>query len=197
VKLIVGLGNTGQRYQDTRHNVGFTVVEALRRRHRGTPWERHLPLYAHGAIPVSGTTVRLLRPLTMMNQSGAALLPAVKRWRVALEDLLLVCDDVNLPLGTLRLRGQGSDGGHRGLASCLEALGTQEVARLRVGIGIKPLPEDLTDFVLSAFRVKERPIIRQAVERAVEACELWATQGVAAAMSRVNVRTSWTESTKP
>jgi len=125
----------------------------------------------------------------MMNRSGEALVSAVNRWRVAPAKLLLVCDDVNLPLGTLRLRPQGSDGGHHGLASCLDALGTQEIPRLRIGIGIQPLPKDLTDFVLSPLKQKERVMLDAVLARAAEACALWVTEGIQAAMNKANART--------
>lgn len=184
--LVVGLGNVGTVYEHTRHNVGFEVVDALRRAHHASAWEPAASRYAHCTMRVKGTAVRLMKPLTMMNRSGDALRASVRRWRVTPEDILLVCDDVNLPLGALRLRPQGSDGGHHGLASCVEALGTQDVARLRIGIGIQPLPRDLTDFVLSPFDGKEHPLLEQALARAAEACELWATEGVAAAMNWAN-----------
>jgi PTH1 family peptidyl-tRNA hydrolase len=100
--------------------------------------------------------------------------------------LLIVCDDVNLPLGTIRLRLQGSAGGHHGLQSCLEALGTEEVPRLRIGVGVEPLPADLDGFVLSRFSSAERPIAKQAVERAALACEAWVTEGMETAMNRYN-----------
>jgi len=124
----------------------------------------------------------------MMNESGKPLAEAVKKWKVRFEDILLVCDDVNLPLGVLRLRPHGSDGGHHGLASCLEQLQSQEIPRLRVGVGIQPLPKDLTEFVLSPFHNRERPRLEQVVTRAAEACAVWATDGIQAAMNRVNTR---------
>lgn len=123
-----------------------------------------------------------------MNASGEAVRAAATRWRVAPQDLLLVCDDVNLPLGRLRLRPKGSDGGHHGLASCLEALGAEEVPRLRVGIGVEPLPKDLTEFVLSPFRKAERSCLERALERAVEACEVWIEEGIHAAMNHANAK---------
>ena len=101
-------------------------------------------------------------------------------------DILIVCDDVNIPLGTLRLRASGGAGGHHGLESCLEHLGTDAVARLRVGVGREPLPKDLTDFVLSAFDPEEQPVLAQALDRAVEACEMWDRKGIDAAMNQVN-----------
>ena len=192
MKLIVGLGNPGPRYATTRHNVGWMVVRELCRVHhvrldrRGMAGRRLVARYGDGEV---GQTVRLLCPQTMMNCSGEAL-AVVKPWRVARADMLIVCDDVNLPLGTLRLKPKGSDGGHHGLASCLEHLGTDEVPRLRVGVGIQPLPKDLTEFVLSPFHKQERPLLEQVVTRAAEACEVWATDGIQAAMNRVNTRTS-------
>ena len=127
-------------------------------------------------------TVQLLMPLTMMNESGQAL----RGLDVPLGALLIVCDDVNLPLGVLRLRPKGGGGGHHGLRSCLEALGTDDVARLRIGVGAEPLPRDLEEFVLSPFRSGERPVIRRAVELAADACEAWAADGLETAMNRYN-----------
>jgi len=188
MKRIVGLGNPGRQYASTRHNVGFMVVEKLRRTHRQPRWSRALPLSAQCVIRMGGAAVRLMRPLTMMNRSGEAFVAAVPRWRVAPAELLLVCDDVNLPLGTVRLRPRGSAGGHHGLASCLEHLGTEEIPRLRIGIGVQPLPKDLTDFVLSSFRAEERPMVHRTIARAAETCELWVTEGIQAAMNRANAR---------
>ena len=121
-------------------------------------------------------------PLTMMNESGEAL----RAVEPNAQDLLLICDDVNLPLGTIRLRPEGSAGGHHGLQSCLDALGTVEVARLRIGVGISPLPRDLEDYVLSRFRSTERPLIKQAIEQAADACEAWVREGIEVAMNRHN-----------
>lgn len=124
----------------------------------------------------------------MMNTSGGTVRASQDSWNVQPHDMLIVCDDVNLPLGVLRLRPSGSDGGHHGLASCLEALGSQEVPRLRVGVGVEPLPKELTGFVLSPFTAQERPVLDGALARAVEACEAWATQGIEVAMNMSNVK---------
>ena len=121
-------------------------------------------------------------PLVMMNESGDAL----RALNVAPPELLIVCDDVNLPLGSIRLRAQGGAGGHHGLQSCLEALGTEQVARLRIGVGVEPLPNDLTEFVLEQFHSTERPRVREAVAQAAEACEAWARDGIEAAMNHYN-----------
>lgn len=190
MKLIVGLGNEGGRYQGTRHNVGMETVSQLAR-HQGVhilgerALRRETSRSRYGDWNTPQGIVRLMCPVTMMNASGDAVADS-KEWNIQPADVLLVCDDVNLPLGTVRLRPQGSDGGHRGLASCLEALGTQDVPRLRVGVGRAPLPSDLTEFVLSPFEASERQTIREAIRQAVEACEVWVTDGMQAAMNRVN-----------
>ena len=183
MKLIVGLGNPGPHYEQTRHNVGAMVVRRLATQQRLAWQDRpHARVASWGALEA-----RLLIPRVMMNEAGAALADAADM-PVAMEEILLVCDDVNLPLGTLRVRPEGSDGGHHGLASCLQQLETEEVPRLRVGVGIASLPKDLTEFVLSPFDPPEHPVVEETLARAVEACELWAARGIEAAMKRVNVR---------
>lgn len=188
MNVIVGLGNPGRTYHHTRHNVGFMVIELLATRHAVSVTERvihpanHRPAGVYGQYQDGDRTVRLLMPLTMMNEAGDAL----KATGMPPEDLLLVCDDVNLPLGTIRLRPQGSAGGHHGLESCLAVLGTDDVARLRVGVGAPDMPRDLEGFVLSRFRNAELPLIRQAAAQAAEACETWVREGIEAAMNRYN-----------
>jgi len=140
------------------------------------------PAAVTGEYREGDETVRLLMPLTMMNESGLA----VKAARVAAPDVLLVCDDVNLPLGAIRLRPDGGPGGHHGLQSCLEALATEQVARLRIGVGSVPLPQDLRDFVLSPFLSTERPLLKGAIAQAVEACEAWTKEGIEMAMNQYN-----------
>ena len=188
MKLIAGLGNPGQTYRDTRHNVGFAVIQLLADRHDVSLRHRVLhpvdgrPAAVFGDYQEGAVTVRLLMSLTMMNESGEALRAA----EVSGNNLLVVCDDVNLPLGTIRLRPGGSAGGHHGLQSCLGVLGTEDIPRLRVGVGVKELPCDLRDFVLSPFQSEERPMIKHALRQAVEACEAWAREGMAIAMNRYN-----------
>ena len=188
MKVIVGLGNPGQTYHGTRHNAGFAVIQCLADRH-GVRIDQRIvdpvderPAYVYGDYTDDAEAVRLLMPLTMMNASGDALkaLDADRR------DLLIVCDDVNLPVGTIRLRQQGGAGGHHGLESCLQVLGSEEVARLRIGVGTIPLPKELTEFVLSRFEREERPIIQQATGQAAEACEAWIKDGIEVAMNRYN-----------
>ncbi len=188
MNIIVGLGNPGHTFHRTRHNVGFLVIEACAMRHQVRIDQRVVsladarPASVYGDYTVGAKPVRLLMPLTMMNESGEAL----KGSTVPLQDLLIVCDDVNLPLGTIRLRPQGGAGGHHGLESCCEVLGTEEVPRLRVGVGIESLPRNLEDFVLSPFQASEWPLVKRAVEQAAEACDSWITEGIDVAMNRYN-----------
>lgn len=168
--------------------MGFKVIEALAQRHQVrldqslTHPENRRPAAVFGDYQDGNHTVRLLMPLTMMNESG----DAIKALAEPAGNLLIICDDVAIPLGTVRLRPQGGAGGHNGLASCIEALATEQVARLRVGVGTASAPADLRGFVLSPFSSAERPLIKQAIEQAAEACEVWVREGVEAAMNRYN-----------
>ncbi|MBI4597318.1 MAG: aminoacyl-tRNA hydrolase [Candidatus Omnitrophica bacterium] len=188
MKLLVGLGNPGHTYNETRHNSGFAVIQWLAQRHQVAIGTRVLsrldgrPAGVYGDYALGQETVRLLMPLTMMNESGEALreLPA------GAQDVLILCDDVHLPLGAIRLRPEGGAGGHHGLQSCLDVLGTEAVPRLRIGVAANPLPRDLTEFVLSKFTSAERPLMHQAIAQAAEAAEAWATEGLEAAMNRYN-----------
>jgi peptidyl-tRNA hydrolase, PTH1 family len=183
-RLILGLGNPGPEYRDTRHNVGFLVIEELARRHRVELGGRECrTLLGHMG------TVWLGMPQTYMNRSGHAAACLVERLGVAPEDLLVVLDDVALPLGTLRLRGLGSPGGHRGLESILESLRTDEVPRLRFGVREgegPPSGEELVDFVLSPFPPDRRQSVESMVARAADACQCWLAEGLEATMSRYN-----------
>ena len=180
MKHLIGLGNPGREYEQTRHNVGFMVLERLGERHHAA-WKMDRVFTARRAVVGS---VQLLQPQTMMNHSGVSLIPLAKQ--ASPQDLLIVCDDVNIPLGTLRVRASGGPGGHHGLESCLAHLGTEDVPRLRVGVGRASMPNDLTGFVLSAFDREERPQLEEALSRAVEACEVWIEDGIHAAMNRTN-----------
>ncbi len=189
-KLIVGLGNPGPKYAETRHNVGFRVTEGLAGRF-GISIRSRLCSSIWGQGRIEGHAVRLALPQTFMNSSGKAVQCLLARWGVQPSRLLVVCDDISLPVGAIRLRAEGSDGGHLGLASVLQEVGTQQVARLRVGIRTeeaRAFQGDLTEFVLGASGVSERKALEGAVAVAVEACEVWFTAGVHAAMNRFNRR---------
>lgn len=186
MKLIVGLGNPGDKYKETRHNVGFEVVERLANRFgSGTPRARFQgeTLEAN----VTGQKVLLLTPLTYMNLSGASVLAARDFYKVEHSEILVVCDDFNLPLAKLRVRGKGSAGGQKGLEDILRRLGTEEIPRLRIGIGAPPSGRDVAGYVLSRFTKDEQPEIAAAIERAEQAAAVWVQQGLSAAMNQYNV----------
>jgi PTH1 family peptidyl-tRNA hydrolase len=185
MKLIVGLGNPGSRYAGTRHNVGFEVIAELSRRHAaGAPRQKFQAELAEATI--AGEKTLLLCPLTFMNLSGQAVQPARDFYKIENNDLLVVCDDFALPLGTLRLRAQGSAGGQKGLDDILRRLGTDEVPRLRIGIG--PLPEgwEAANFVLGKFSKEDEPTVKDNVKRAADAVAVWTKDGLAKAMNQFN-----------
>jgi len=185
VKLIVGLGNPGPRYRDTYHNVGFDVVDTLARRHA----------VAFGSSPADALTARvrglgdevwLAKPLTFMNLSGRAVADLLRFYKIAPPDLLAVVDDVALPTGRLRIRRRGSAGGHNGLKSIVECLGTDEFPRLRVGVGRGDPRRDLADHVLTRIPAAERVALEAAVERAADAADTFIARGIEAVMNEYN-----------
>jgi PTH1 family peptidyl-tRNA hydrolase len=180
VKLIAGLGNPGPRYQDTYHNVGFAVLDELARRH-GVPADAVM-----ARVRQLGEGLLLVKPLTYMNLSGVAVAELQRYYKMAPHDVLVVLDDVALPLGRLRVRARGSAGGHNGLASVLDALGTTAVPRLRVGIGRGDPRRDLSGRVLSRVDVDERAELADAIERAADAVETFVAEGLEQAMNRHN-----------
>ena len=182
--MVGGLGTPGNPYPHTRHNVGFDVAERLASRLDATAW-RDTPLASILTTQLDGEELMLVRPLTYMNESGRAvarLLPP----HLPLERLLVVVDDIHLPLGTLRLRPGGSPGGHNGLRSVEAHLGTSAYPRLRIGVGEPPDPAEQVAYVLGRFSPRERAVLEVALERAVDCILCWARQGIGAAMSRYN-----------
>src|SRR5262245_39533055 len=195
MKLIVGLGNPGRKYEGTRHNVGFDVVAELARRRGfevgGTSGNKKafqgetLDLSLPGP---SGTNERvlLLMPHTFMNLSGQSAVAARDFYKLTNDDLLVVCDDLNLPVGKLRIRATGSSGGQKGLADIIRACGGENVPRLRIGIGQPPERMDAADFVLAKYGKDEKKEMELAVAAAADAAEMWVRDGVAIAMNRYN-----------
>ena len=185
---IIGLGNPGNEYEWTRHNVGFLVVDALRDVLR-TEFEAGKGDYLLATASSHSTPIALVKPLTYMNNSGLAVADLVERYNLDLRDLLIVCDDFNLPLGKIRLRPKGSDGGHNGLYSIIYQLQTEEFPRLRCGIGTPTSSGqefDATSFVLSVFNCDEKPAVRKMVESARDAALCFSAEGINAAMDRWN-----------
>jgi PTH1 family peptidyl-tRNA hydrolase len=183
VKLIVGLGNPGRAYAGTRHNVGFDVVDLLAERHR-LSWESG-PAEALMARWRAASAI-VAKPLTFMNLSGQAVGDLLRFYKIDLPDLFVVVDDTNLELGRLRARATGSAGGHNGLKSLIELLGTENFARLRVGVGRGDARRDLADHVLTKFDPQERPDVVEAVGRAADAAELFVAEGIGPVMNRFN-----------
>jgi PTH1 family peptidyl-tRNA hydrolase len=192
MRLILGLGNPGEEYRDTRHNVGFRVVEELARRWE-IPCDRLecnalVGRAAAGEGDAPPADVLLVKPQTYMNRSGYAARCFVESHEIEPSAVLVVYDEINLPLGKLRLRRAGSPAGHRGLESVIENLRTAEVPRLRLGVAQeeKVAGEDLAGFVLAPFAPDERETADEMIRRAADACEAWVREGVEAAMGRFN-----------
>jgi PTH1 family peptidyl-tRNA hydrolase len=180
------LGNPGPRYRDTRHNVGFVTLDRVAER-LGAAFGREKYDGAVAEAAHRGEKLLLLKPMTFMNRSGISVAQAARnRAPDAAADLLIVTDDVNLPLGRLRIRSGGSAGGHNGLKSIIEHLGTQDFPRLRIGVGDKGTGSDLSDHVLGKFAPEEAPAVRRAVERATEAVLCFVESGVERAMNEYN-----------
>lgn len=193
MKLVVGLGNPGAKYEGTRHNVGFATLDLLAKRHgvafeaapRGVDaligrWRRSTELTAGSADVV------LAKPLTFMNLSGTAIGGLLQFYKIDLGDLLVIVDEVQLETGRIRVRPSGSAGGHNGLKSAIGTLGSDQFARLRIGVGRGDDRRDLADHVLARFEPEERDLVAEAIERAADAAEVFVTEGPTVAMNRFN-----------
>ena len=184
LKLVVGLGNPGARYHGTRHNVGFAVVDSLAAGPGGGRFQSKFQAQV-AELSEGGEKVLLVKPETFMNLSGRCVRQVMDFYQLPLADLLVVCDDINLPLGKLRARARGSHGGHNGLRDIQAHLGTGEYARLRIGVDA-PRGDDAVDHVLGRFRPAERAVIEDSVLLAAQAVGVWAAQGIEACMNRFN-----------
>jgi peptidyl-tRNA hydrolase, PTH1 family len=196
MKLVVGLGNPGREYRDTRHNVGFMVVDELARRHR-LEWAM-APSQVPDAFVVKrfGPQPLLLgKPLTFMNRSGDAVAALARYYDIAAADLLVVVDDIDLPFGRLRARARGSAGTHNGLRSLVQRLGTTEFPRLRLGVGRGDARRDLADHVLSKFERDEQGALDEVIARAADAAEMFAVDGIDKVMNVYNPEATAPETT--
>lgn len=182
ISIVCGLGNPGQQYRKTRHNLGFMALDGLAER-RSLKWRRGAGPTMEAIWRGGHSSVILLKPLLFMNASGVAL---ARRPGVAAEELLVVCDDMSLPLGQLRLRKSGGSGGHKGLESVIGVLETEGFPRLRLGIGSPPDGTDWIDFVLADFAPEERPAVDGMIDTAAEAIEAVLRGGLESAMTRYN-----------
>jgi PTH1 family peptidyl-tRNA hydrolase len=182
ISIVVGLGNPGPDYRSTRHNLGFMALDALARRH-ALSWKRAAGPVQRAIWRVGRRNITLIKPLLYMNESG---LPLERSGVIEQEELLVVCDDLNLPLGQLRLRKRGGSGAHKGLHSIIEHLGTEDFSRLRMGIGSPPAGIDWVTFVLSKFYDEEREQVHRMIESAADAIEVAVRSGLEEAMQRFN-----------
>ena len=164
MKVIVGIGNPGKEYQGTRHNVGFEVADLLK----------------------NLKAAKVLKPRTYVNRTGDAVAGALKKFKAGDSDVLIVCDDVNLVFGKMRLRAGGSAGGHKGLQSVIEALGSEDFPRLRIGVKNEKMPKDLAGFVLEKFSQNEQKQLGKILDKAVSICESWVSQGFEAALNQLS-----------
>jgi PTH1 family peptidyl-tRNA hydrolase len=185
--LIAGLGNPGPKYAANRHNVGFRCVERLGIA-LGLTLDKDQKQARVALGDFDGRRVVLAKPQTFMNESGRAVAALARFYKVRLDCLLVVYDDLDLPLGSVRLRPEGGSGGHKGMRSIIEHLGTQEFSRLRIGIDRPPGRMDPAAYVLQDFSADEGPLLEETLERAVAAIETWLRQGVEVAMDQYNRR---------
>ena len=185
MKLVVGLGNPTIKYDKTRHNVGFEVIDALADKYNiALDTMKHKGTYGKGKI--DGQSVILLKPMTFMNLSGECVALVSKYYKVVPEDIIVIYDDINLDVGRLRIREKGSAGGHNGMKNIIGHLGTEEFPRLRIGVGMKPPKMDLADYVLSHFSEDEQALMNQGYDKACEALKLLLLDDISQAMNQYN-----------
>jgi peptidyl-tRNA hydrolase, PTH1 family len=182
--LIVGLGNVGNEYAHTRHNIGFDVVNAFVQKHDGSFHEDRLAYVAE--VKLKGKKILCICPTTFMNLSGRAVKYWMDKGKISQENILVIVDDIALPLSKLRLKPGGSDAGHNGLKSLQEVLGSKEYPRLRFGIGNNYPRGHQSDFVLGKWKKEEEPLVKLKIEKATEAIERFALQGITSAMNDIN-----------
>lgn len=185
LSLVVGLGNPGAQYARTRHNAGFRVADEIVR-HQSADYQAWQNLGEYAKIRLAGKDVLVAKPFTYMNESGRLVSSLARFFKIPAQNILVCFDDVSLGVGHIRLRPSGSAGGQKGMKSVIEQLGTQNIARLRVGIGPKPAPFDLADFVLSNFSKADETLLAPALENAADAVESWLKDGLEKTMTRFN-----------
>jgi PTH1 family peptidyl-tRNA hydrolase len=189
VILVVGLGNPGPKYAQTRHNVGFMIVDRLVEREKGGPWQKKFNGEV-AQVPLAGERSYALKPHTYMNESGRSVQPAAAFYKVEPANIVVVHDELDLPFRTVRMKIGGGDAGNRGVRSVTQHLGTPEYVRIRVGIAMSEpnFPRDAADFVLDGFSASDRADLDEVIDRSLEAVTLFASRGLSAAMNVVNQR---------
>jgi PTH1 family peptidyl-tRNA hydrolase len=195
-RLIVGLGNPGRQYAETRHNIGFAIADRLAETH-GLKFTKMMNRAIIAIGEIEGEKVVLAKPQTFMNDSGSAVSPIARFYKVALPDLMVIYDELDIPFAQLRMRPFGGNGGHNGMKSIIARLGSQEFPRLRVGIGRPPGKMDPAGFVLQPFSAAEREEMAEAGERAVQGLVIWLKHGIDRAMNFVNAGPAKREDAAP
>lgn len=186
MKLIVGLGNPGMLYRNTRHNVGMRVINQLAKKHKIKLVRDRHTFSRQGKAKIEGIESIIAQPLVFMNLSGKTVAGLLTRFNISLADLLVIYDDLDLMVGKIRIRAEGGSAGHKGLKSIIDNLATKTFPRLRIGIG-KTVPKHrIRDYVLSAFNREEELVIRKSLKQAVSCCETWIRQGIREAMNQFN-----------
>lgn len=183
--LIVGLGNPGRNYVDTRHNVGFMTIDRIANKHNiEVIKSKHNALIGEGSI--NGERVILMKPMTFMNESGRAIIDCVRFLKIPIGNIIVICDDIDIPFGTVRVKKKGSAGTHNGLKSIINHTKDQNFPRIKISVGKKPAYMDLANFVLSRFSNDEKKVLDLQIDDAVEATELIIKSGVDEAMNKLN-----------
>jgi len=185
MRVIFGLGNPGKDYEQSRHNIGFRVIDELSQEHR-IELNKYSCQAWIGEGEIGKEEVLLVKPLTLVNAAGASLLQLKQKHKTSLEDIMVISDDVNLELGRLRLARKGGDGGHKGLRSIIEFLGTEEFPRLRIGIDRPEQKIELKEYVLGEFTFREKKVIKEIISRASQAVEMVIKQGIDETMKHYN-----------
>lgn len=185
MKLMVGLGNPGKQYEETRHNIGFKVIDALSEKLQ-IPLNQAKFKGIFGVGYIAGEKVFLLKPLTYMNLSGESIRAIMDYFEIKIEDLVVIYDDLDIPVGKIRLRQKGSAGGHNGIKSTIAHLGSEQFNRIRIGIDRPPSGVKVPDYVLGRFTNEENAIMKDAVEKCTIACEQWITQPFLKVMNDFN-----------
>ncbi len=188
MRFVVGIGNPEKKYELTRHNIGFRALDALREKLESEKKKRLvLSKEFQAEVAFLSDDVLLIKPQTYVNRTGESVRALREKYTALPSDFLFVCDDVNLPLGTLRLRGSGGAGGHHGLESALEAFGSEDFARLRIGVGEEGMPkDDLTDYVLGRFQRVQEDGLKEVLTRAVLVCKTWIEEGLQPALDKLS-----------
>ncbi len=185
MRVIFGLGNPGKDYEESRHNLGFRVIDRLSQEHK-IELNKHSCQAWIGEGEIGKEEVLLVKPLTLVNAAGVSLLQLKQKHKTSLEDIIVISDDVNLELGKLRLARRGGDGGHKGLRSIIEFLGTEEFPRLRIGIDRPEQKIELKEYVLGEFTFREKKVIEETISKASQAVEMVIRQGIDETMKHYN-----------